>query len=82
MTSTETTALETLHRVFGYDEFRGDQAEIIEQVIGGGDALVLHDVLPHELVPLFQVPHDCVTANRVPWRVAFSTERRDAKYPE
>jgi ATP-dependent DNA helicase RecQ len=37
----EPTALETLHRVFGYDEFRGDQAEIIEQVIGGGDALVL-----------------------------------------
>jgi ATP-dependent DNA helicase RecQ len=35
------TALETLHRVFGYDEFRGDQAEIIQQVIGGGDALVL-----------------------------------------
>jgi ATP-dependent DNA helicase RecQ len=37
----EPTALETLHRVFGYDEFRGDQAEIIEQVIAGGDALVL-----------------------------------------
>jgi ATP-dependent DNA helicase RecQ len=35
------TALETLHRVFGYDSFRGDQAEIIQQVIGGGDALVL-----------------------------------------
>jgi ATP-dependent DNA helicase RecQ len=35
------TALETLHRVFGYDEFRGDQAAIIQQVIGGGDALVL-----------------------------------------
>jgi ATP-dependent DNA helicase RecQ len=41
MTTTETTALETLHRVFGYDEFRGDQAAIIEQMIGGGDALVL-----------------------------------------
>ncbi|MDQ1570696.1 MAG: ATP-dependent helicase RecQ [Actinomycetota bacterium] len=35
------TALETLHRVFGYDSFRGDQAEIIQQVIVGGDALVL-----------------------------------------
>ena len=35
------TALETLHRVFGYDTFRGDQAEIIQQVISGGDALVL-----------------------------------------
>jgi ATP-dependent DNA helicase RecQ len=27
--------------VFGYDSFRGAQAEIIEHVIGGGDALVL-----------------------------------------
>ena len=34
-------ALDTLHRVFGYDSFRGDQAEIISHVIGGGDALVL-----------------------------------------
>ena len=30
-----------LHRVFGYDAFRGQQQEIIEQVVGGGDALVL-----------------------------------------
>ncbi len=36
-----TDALEILHRVFGYDSFRGQQAEIIQQVIGGGDALVL-----------------------------------------
>jgi ATP-dependent DNA helicase RecQ len=36
-----TGALEILHRVFGYDSFRGQQAEIIRQVIGGGDALVL-----------------------------------------
>ena len=35
------TALEALHTVFGYDEFRGDQAEIVEQVISGGDAVVL-----------------------------------------
>src|SRR5690606_5868801 len=35
------TALDTLHHVFGYDRFRGDQAEIIDHVIGGGDALVL-----------------------------------------
>jgi ATP-dependent DNA helicase RecQ len=34
-------ALEVLHRVFGYDSFRGQQAEIIQQVILGGDALVL-----------------------------------------
>jgi ATP-dependent DNA helicase RecQ len=30
-----------LHRVFGYDSFRGQQEEIISHVIGGGDALVL-----------------------------------------
>ncbi len=30
-----------LRRVFGYDSFRSGQAEIIDHVIGGGDALVL-----------------------------------------
>ncbi|MBT2454297.1 DNA helicase RecQ [Streptomyces sp. ISL-86] len=34
-------ALQVLHRVFGYDSFRGEQQQIIEQVVGGGDALVL-----------------------------------------
>jgi ATP-dependent DNA helicase RecQ len=34
-------ALQVLHRVFGYDSFRGDQQEIVEHVISGGDALVL-----------------------------------------
>ncbi len=37
----DTAALEALHRVFGYDAFRGDQAEIIDHVVAGGDALVL-----------------------------------------
>lgn len=35
------TAAEALHTVFGYDAFRGEQAAIIEQVAGGGDAVVL-----------------------------------------
>ncbi|MFI8972921.1 DNA helicase RecQ [Nocardia asteroides] len=35
------TAEDVLRRVFGYDSFRGDQAAIVEQVVGGGDALVL-----------------------------------------
>ncbi|QAY62965.1 DNA helicase RecQ [Xylanimonas allomyrinae] len=42
--TTETTtgpALDVLRRVFGYDTFRGAQAEIIETVVAGGDALVL-----------------------------------------
>ncbi|MGY6651298.1 DNA helicase RecQ [Amycolatopsis sp. TRM77291] len=34
-------ALATLNRVFGYDDFRGDQHAIVEHVIAGGDALVL-----------------------------------------
>ncbi len=34
-------ALDVLRRVFGYHEFRGNQAEIVQQVIDGGDALVL-----------------------------------------
>src|SRR6266576_3974046 len=34
-------ALRMLHRVFGYDAFRGSQREIIDHVLGGGDALVL-----------------------------------------
>jgi len=34
-------ALHTLQTVFGYEQFRGDQAEVIKQIINGGDALVL-----------------------------------------
>src|SRR5438105_4487177 len=34
-------ALAVLRRVFGYESFRGQQAEIIEHVCGGGDAVVL-----------------------------------------
>ncbi|WP_166140360.1 DNA helicase RecQ [Nocardioides ochotonae] len=35
------TPAEVLSRVFGYDAFRGDQAQIIDTVVAGGDALVL-----------------------------------------
>ncbi|GAA1995039.1 DNA helicase RecQ [Amycolatopsis minnesotensis] len=44
MASAETetpTALDVLRRVFGYDSFRGEQEQIIGQVVDGGDALVL-----------------------------------------
>ncbi|MGI5258398.1 DNA helicase RecQ [Streptomyces angustmyceticus] len=34
-------AVQVLRRVFGYESFRGSQQEIIEHVIGGGDAVVL-----------------------------------------
>jgi ATP-dependent DNA helicase RecQ len=43
-TGTSTAAsevLRVLHRIFGYDSFRGRQQEIIDHLIGGGDALVL-----------------------------------------
>ena len=40
-TSTETESLAVLREVFGYDAFRGEQADIIDQVVGGGDAVVL-----------------------------------------
>ncbi len=42
--STEVTSnapLDVLHEVFGFDAFRGPQADIINHVVGGGDALVL-----------------------------------------
>ena len=36
-----TTALEVLRATFGYDSFKGDQEEVINHVVAGGDALVL-----------------------------------------
>ncbi|KQT94728.1 ATP-dependent DNA helicase RecQ [Marmoricola sp. Leaf446] len=36
-----TSPLETLRTVFGYPEFRGEQAAVIDTVVAGGDALVL-----------------------------------------
>ncbi|MEU3370948.1 DNA helicase RecQ [Streptomyces sp. NPDC006660] len=41
MVGAQSDALRTLHRVFGYEAFRGAQGEIIEHVVAGGDALVL-----------------------------------------
>ena len=34
-------ALDVLHQVFGFESFRGPQAEIVAHVAGGGDAMVL-----------------------------------------
>ena len=39
--SSQTAALKTLSRVFGYDQFRGQQAEVIETAVQGKNALVL-----------------------------------------
>jgi ATP-dependent DNA helicase RecQ len=35
------TAAEVLSRVFGFDSFRGEQEAIVDQVVAGGDAVVL-----------------------------------------
>ncbi|RSS06309.1 DNA helicase RecQ [Streptomyces sp. WAC04189] len=37
----DSEALATLHRVFGYESFRGEQEAVVEHVIAGGDAVVL-----------------------------------------
>src|SRR5688572_2349628 len=34
-------ALATLRRVFGYPDFRGVQADVVDHVVAGGDCLVL-----------------------------------------
>ncbi|AGJ56637.1 DNA helicase RecQ [[Kitasatospora] papulosa] len=39
--TTESAAQQTLHKVFGYEAFRGEQGAVIEHVVGGGDAVVL-----------------------------------------
>ena len=39
--ATSTAPLDILQQVFGYGAFRGQQQAIVEQVVGGGDALVL-----------------------------------------
>ncbi|WP_216589568.1 DNA helicase RecQ [Streptomyces brasiliscabiei] len=40
-TGADSEALAVLHKVFGYDAFRGEQGAVIEHVIAGGDAVVL-----------------------------------------
>ncbi|MDR1189502.1 MAG: RecQ family ATP-dependent DNA helicase, partial [Bifidobacteriaceae bacterium] len=40
-TKPSATPLQILRRVFGYPDFRGHQAEVIEHVTGGGNAVVL-----------------------------------------
>jgi ATP-dependent DNA helicase RecQ len=41
MVSTRDAALSVLQKIYGYRSFRGEQAEIIEHVIAGGNAFVL-----------------------------------------
>ncbi|MEU3226934.1 DNA helicase RecQ [Streptomyces sp. NPDC006976] len=39
--ATESEARRTLHRVFGYEAFRGEQEAVVDHVVAGGDAVVL-----------------------------------------
>lgn len=39
--ATESDARQTLHRVFGYETFRGEQEAVVDHVVAGGDAVVL-----------------------------------------
>ena len=41
MQATPLSPQSVLHEIFGYEQFRGPQAAIVDHVIGGGDALVL-----------------------------------------
>ncbi|MET9658988.1 DNA helicase RecQ [Streptomyces sp. NPDC006510] len=41
MEVTESDARRTLHKVFGYEAFRGEQEAIVDHVVAGGDAVVL-----------------------------------------
>lgn len=41
MDVTESEARQTLHRVFGYETFRGEQEAVVDHVVAGGDAVVL-----------------------------------------
>ncbi|MFJ8197962.1 DNA helicase RecQ [Streptomyces sp. NPDC096152] len=41
MPVTQSEALAALHRVFGYEAFRGEQEAVVEHVVAGGDAVVL-----------------------------------------
>jgi ATP-dependent DNA helicase RecQ len=50
--------LAVLNRVYGYDAFRGRQAEVIEQVVSGGDAVVLFPTGAGKSL-CFQIPALC-----------------------
>ena len=50
--------LDILRTVFGFDDFRGQQAEIVEHIVAGGDALVLMPTGGGKSV-CYQVPALC-----------------------
>ena len=55
---TQNKPLSILHDFYGYDAFRGSQSEIIDHVIGGGDAFVLMPTGGGKSL-CFQIPAMC-----------------------
>ncbi len=58
MTPTQDTALRILQKIYGYDSFRGQQAEVIEHVISGQNAFVLMPTAAGKSL-CYQIPALC-----------------------
>ena len=56
--SSPKTPLDVLNRVYGYPDFRGKQAAVVDQVVGGGDAVVLFPTGAGKSL-CFQIPALC-----------------------
>src|SRR6202046_1491714 len=58
MTPTQQAALQILRKTYGYDSFRGEQAEVIEHVISGKNAFVLMPTAAGKSL-CYQIPSLC-----------------------
>ena len=58
MTSTRDAALKILQKTYGYTSFRGQQADVIEHVIAGGNAFVLMPTAAGKSL-CYQIPSLC-----------------------
>ncbi|KQT44267.1 ATP-dependent DNA helicase RecQ [Devosia sp. Leaf420] len=52
------TPLDVLREIFGHKQFRGQQAKVIDQIVGGGDAVVLFPTGAGKSM-CFQIPAIC-----------------------